>query len=190
MKNKIKNSIFVISIAFVLAFLSIEIFNLVTYDDKVYLEDKESNLERLSEYKVKVSELEDSSCKTELEKFIKRYENSSYKGYVSLKDIYNFLESDTFVSYYQDFRNNCEITEEETKNHELVYNILDSMVTYEELFSDKRFPYEIRLYDRLTRDIVEPSLNVYRYDKIKRSELSFIKNVLDLLEEREENNEK
>ena len=83
MKNKIKNSIFVISIAFVLAFLSIEIFNLVTYDDKVYLEDKESNLERLSEYKVKVSELEDSSCKTELEKFIKRYENSSYKGHWS-----------------------------------------------------------------------------------------------------------
>ena len=53
MKNKIRNSLFVISIVFVITFLFLEIVNVVTYSDKIELEDREENLERLNDYKEK-----------------------------------------------------------------------------------------------------------------------------------------
>lgn len=184
MKNKIRNSLFVISIVFVITFLFLEIVNVVTYSDKIELEDREENLERLNDYKEKIDKLEDSSCKTSLEKFVKRYEDTSYNGKTSLKDIYNNLDADSYASSYIDIKNNCNITDEEVKEHELTYYILDCMITYEEFYNNIRFPYEIRVHDKLMREIAEPSLDSVRYFKIKRSELSFIKNVLALLEKK------
>ena len=58
------------------------------------------------------------------------------------------------------------------------------MITYEEFYNNIRFPYEIGVHDKLMREIAEPSLDSVRYFKIKRSELSFIKNVLALLEKK------
>ena len=191
MKNKIKTTLFVVSITFIMLFLLIEVINIFTFNDKVYLEDKEDNLTRLYEYKNRLSTLEDGSCKTSLEKYVKRYEDTSFKGYVSLKSIYNRLDSysSSIPKSYQDIKTSCSITNEEVEEYGLIYYILDSMITYEEFFVGRRYPYEIGIQDKLIRDIAEPSLDLYRYDKIKRSELSFIENVLDLLEVREKNYE-
>ena len=190
MKNKIKIVLFVMSITFIMAFILIEIINLVTFNDKIYLEDKKENLTRLYECKNKVSNLEDGMCKTSLEKYVKRYEDTSYKGYISLKDVFNNLESYSIPKSYQEIKNNCNITEDDVKEYGLIYYVLDSMITYEEFLNNRRFPYEIKIQDKLLRDIAEPTLDMYRYEKIKRSELSFMESVLDLLEVGEENYEK
>ncbi len=185
MRNKIKNALFVVSIIFVTTFLFLEIVNLVTFNDKVELEDREENIEKLNVYKERFNNLEDSSCKTSLEKFIKRYEKTSYKGKVSLKDIYNSLDDDdSYASIHIDIKKDCNISNEEANDYELTFYMLDCMITYEEYYNNLRFPYEIRIPDKLMREIAEPSLDATRYYKIKRSELLFIKNVLDLLEEK------
>ncbi len=175
MRTKIKNILFILSTAFVITFVLVEVINLVSYNDKIYLEDSKEHLDLLSDYKDKINNLEDDSCKSSLETFVKRYEKTSYKGEVSLKDIYDELAyTDSYPAIYQEIRSNCGISENDVKEYGLVYGILDSMITYEEFFNNNRFPYEFHLYDTLTRDIVEPALNSYRYGKIKRSELSFI----------------
>ena len=186
MKEKIKKVLLIISLTFISMFSLIEIFNVITYSNKVYLEDRKENIEKLNIYKKEFNKLEDSSCKKSLGKYIERYEKTSYKGEVSLKDIYNELDYDDPITViYQEIRNNCNITPEEIKEYELIHSILDSITSYEDIFSSHRFPYEINIIDKEMRDIIEPALNDYRYDRIKRSELSFIKNVLKLLNERE-----
>lgn len=186
MKEKIKNVLLIISFTFIICFSLIEIFNLTTYSNKIFLEDKKENIEKYKIYKDEYSKLEESECKESLGKYIERYEKTSYKGEVSLKDIYDNLAYDDSVPVmYQDIRKNCNITVEEVEEYELVHSILDSITGYEEIFSSHRFPYEISLMDKDMREIIEPTLNYYSYDRIKRSELSFIKNVLTILNERE-----
>ena len=186
MKEKIKKVLLIISFTFIIFFSLIEIFNLVTYTNKIFLEDRNENIEKYEKYKNEYNKLEESECKESFGKYIERYGETSYKGEVSLKDIYNNLAYDDSVPVmYQDIRKKCNITDEEVKEYELVHSILDSITGYEEIFNSHRFPYEISLKDKQMREIIEPTLNYYSYDRIKRSELSFIKNVLTLLNERE-----
>ena len=186
MIDKIKKSLLIISFTFIIIFSLIEIFNLTTYTNVIYLEDKDENIEKYEIYKDEYSRLEENECKESFGKYIERYEKTSYKGEVSLKDIYNDLAYDESVpAMYQDIRKKCNITDEEIKEYELVQSILDSITGYEEIFNSHRFPYEISLVDKQMREIIEPTLNYYSYDRIKRSELSFIKNVLTILNERE-----
>lgn len=190
MKEKIKNVLLIISFTFIILFSFIEIINLTTYTNKVYLEDGKENIEKYEIYKNEFSKLEESECKESLGKYIERYKKTSYKGEVSLKDIYNNLAYDDSVPViYQEIRKKCNLTDEEVKEYELVHSILDSITGYEEIFNGHRFPYEINITDKQMREIIEPTLNNYSYDRIKRSELSFIKNMLKILNEREKDYE-
>ena len=72
MKNKIRNHLFKLSIIFIVCFLILEIINLVTYNDKIYLEDKKDNVTRLREYKNRVNNLNDGRCKASLKDFVIR----------------------------------------------------------------------------------------------------------------------
>lgn len=180
MKENIKKTLFVISIfySFVIVILMvITTNNLVT---TIELHDSEENEVKLKEYKEQLANLEQNSCTEVIDKIIKHYEETSYDGEVSLKEMYEYDFDNSLLSYYSKVKENCKLSEGDLKKYNLPNKFITSSIQRDESYQRYYFQYELKIDDYLTRLIVEPSISSLEYQINRTMELEIISTLIEI----------
>ena len=188
MKNKLKSIILGISIVYSFMVLILMLLSFNTAVTTVELVDIEENILKLNNYQNEVNKLEQNSCTKVIKDLINYYEETSYNGKVKLKDIYDFGFEKSFLSFFGEMKNNCNLTEEELNKYNFPTKFLTTSVQQDELLKNYYFQYELSFKDFFTRSIVEPTLLITEY-KINRSfQLEIIDNLIEISNKEVDNN--
>ena len=176
MKEKIKKTVFSISIFYVVIVLVLMLISYFNATTSIELVNNEENIKELNKLKKELTSLENNSCTKEISKMIEYSENTSYNGKVNLKKVYENLDSK--IDYEKLFKV-CDVTKEEKDNLSNLF--ITNMVLEEELYSHKyMFQYELGIKDFYSRMVNEPGINSVEYNIIKKNELSIISNLIEI----------
>lgn len=189
MKEKIKNILFSISIFYSITLIILLIFNTLNLVTEVELNDSEENKIKLNEYKEEVKSLEKNKCTDIINQIIKYYEDTSYNGKISLKEMYNYGTENNLLSYYINLKENCNLSEENIKKYDLPLKVLSASIQQDELYHRYYFQYEINIKDIFTRHVIEANLTNIEYKIRKNLELEIISNLIEISKMEEINNE-
>lgn len=180
MKGNIKNILFAISIFYsivVIILMSITFNNLTSI---IELEDSKENRERLEEYKQQLSTLEQNNCTNVIHKIIKHYEETSYDGEVSLKEMYDYDFDNSLLSYYIEVKSSCNLDGEQEKKYNLPTKFITSSIQRDELYEKYYFEYELKLSDYSNRLIIEPLISNVEYQINRAMELEIISDLIEI----------
>lgn len=187
MKNNIRTGLLFISIFYVVSVCFLMIMNICLSTSKVELHDSDDNIEKLSLLKQEALLLESNSCTDIINKMINYYEDTSYDGYVNLKEMYDmeYLKDDVgFLKYYVDLKEHCGVTEEDNDKYDFPNLVITSTIQREDLYQKYLYQYELGFKDLYFRLIAEPNLNNTEYLIRKRAELKIISNTIEMIKER------
>jgi len=180
MKEKVKNGLFIISIVYsvlIIILMLITTSNLVT---TVELHDSKENKSKILEYKQQLLILEQNSCTETISKIIKHYEETSYDGKVSLRDMYEYDINNSLLSYYIKVKENCKLSEDAEDKYNLPTKFITSSIQRDESYQRYYFQYELKLSDYFTRLIVEPSITSIEYEINRTMELEIISALIEI----------
>ena len=179
MKEKLKNTIFIISIIYSITIILLMLYTYTTSTNTIKLTDNKENITTLNNYKQRLNNIKPTPCTNSLNNLINHYENTSYNKKVNIKDKYN--EKDWIVDYFQPINNNCNL-DKETKES-LSTKILTASIQFDEVLQKLYFQYELKIPDLNNRSLIEPNLDQIRYNINRKNQLDAIKTIIDLLEE-------
>ena len=100
MLEKIKKSLFVISIFYSIVIITLTFSTLKEMTTKVELHDTDENRNTLINYKKELEKFDKNKCTETINKIIKHYEDTSYDGEVNLKEMYEYDLENGIISYY------------------------------------------------------------------------------------------
>ena len=179
MKDKIRNSLLIISIVYSVIIIILMICSYVTSSNTIEFNDDSKNIAVLDGYKEELNNIKESACKDSINNLINHYEKSSYKGQVNLKDKY--LLEEGLIAYASETFENCKLDEKTKK--EISTKILAASIQFDEVLQKLYFQYEIRISDLYNRSIIEPDLNSVRYKINRNLQLEIIEELIDNLKE-------
>ena len=187
MKEKIKQIILYLLVTYTITITIMIIINISTSTKYIHLSDSEDNLTKRSELKQELTKLDQNDCTSSIIDLIDLYNNTSYNGYISLREYYN---QESFLSYYEETKKICQITNSEYQNYNFAHTILIQMIAKENLFQNYMYQYELNLKDILMHENNKDIIHYYEYKFIiKQSELSIITNLIELIKERNKTHE-
>lgn len=191
MKEKIKNILYGSSIFYTIAVIILMLISLLNSVTTLELSDSEERKSQVNQYKQEVLTMENRKCATVINNMIDFYEKTSYTGKVQLKDMQNYFinESDGYLHFSSDIRNNCNLTEEQMQENYLASKFLNVSVGIDQLLNFYDFQYELSLKDYLTRQSMELNTLNIDYNVRKNNELEIISTIIQLNKEGNENNE-
>lgn len=178
MKEKIKNSFFIISIAYSILVIVLMLYSYHTSINVIPFRDDEENLQALNDYKERLQNVNESSCKKALDNLINHYEKTSYDGDVNLQELY--FSEDYYLEYAADIFNNCNLNKEERES--IAIKMITASIQLDEIFQRLSFQYELRIPDLTNRDIMAIDTNTIEYNINRKNQLEIIKIVTDILE--------
>ncbi len=180
MKEKIKSILFIISIFYSVTIIVLMIFvtnNMVT---TVELSDSKENINKLKEYKLQVNSLEDDKCTKIINKIIKHYEETSYDGKVSIKEMYEYDFDNNLLNYYVDVKKDCNISEVEEKKYNLPSKFVAASIQRDEIYQRYYFQYELNFVDFYMRNIGQAFLSGVEYSINRSNILEIISNLIEI----------
>lgn len=180
MKENIKKVLFGTSIFYSLIIIVLMIIKTNTLVDTVELIDSEENKTKLNEYKEKLTTLNQNSCTKVINEIIKHYEETSYSGKVSLREIYEYDFDNSLLSYYIKVKDNCKISEADEKKYNLPFKFITSSIQRDELYIPYYFQYELGINDHITRLIIEPQIHGIEYQINRVAELEIISDLIEI----------
>lgn len=188
-KEKVRNIILNLSVFYVLVVSALVIFNIATAVDSVELNDSEENLKRIEELRLANNNLNQDECTNVINDMIKQYVNTSYAGETKLSEIYNYTNNNSFLNFYMDVKDACEISDERSKELKLPTLFVTAVVQQDELIQTYMYQYELKISDAITRMVLEPSLVNVEYTIRKNTELDIIAKLVEHATERNGVNE-
>jgi len=189
MKEKIKKALLTISIFYSVGIIILIIItnnNLVT---TVELHDSNENKNKLQSYKEDLSKLEQNSCAYIINKIIKHYEETSYDGTISLKEMYENDLDNSLLSYYTKAKDSCNLSKENEEKYNLPQKFITASIQRDEMYQKYYFQYELQFKDSTNRLIIEPYITGIEYEINRKTELEIISSLIELLSEESAINE-
>ena len=183
MKERIKSYLFYFSICYSVLFISGLIINYAVSVNSIKLEDSAENISKVENYKRELKTIPRNECTDVIDKMILYYEETSYHGDVNLKEMYNYHLKNNFLSFYNDAKKGCNLTDEIIDYHNLRMEFLSSEIPTDDVFNKYLFQYEISLKDILTRQIVEPVTHNIEYQISKSSQAEVIGHLIEIEKE-------
>ena len=181
MKEIIKEHLVVISILYGIVIILLMGITYFKMDKHVEFQEDTDFIVTLNNYKKEIMLLEDTNCKSTLNKLVNYIEQNNLSGKVNLKDYYNkvFYNNESILSFYGEIKDNCSmITEDVAKEHNLPIMFITASIQ-----NDEMYQYEINTKDLYFRNISEPALTSIE-NKIKNEmELKLIKDVLEIVKD-------
>ena len=171
MREKIKIGVFVVSIFYSVMIVILSLTSYVTSVSEIQLYDSEENIVKLKQYEKELYSLPQNSCTTAIYDVIRYYKETSYNGYVNIKDFYNNY-NDNFPSIYE----KCNISDSE-KEYYVNYLRMFGIMFYNKSFEKFNNQYIIGYKDWIIDSGVE--LTDYEYVLIKNTELKIIEELLE-----------
>lgn len=187
MKKRMRDILFIISIVYSLAIIIFMTLTLINAKSSVELYDSEENIKKIAEYKKEVNLLPQNSCTYIIKDIIEYYEITSYNGEVNLKEMYDFSEKNSLLSFYVHVKDNCSLTDKLSNEYNLPTKFLTASIQQDELFHRYYFQYELSIKDVFTRSVMEASMTNVEYKIRKNIELDIISNLIALQKEGEVN---
>lgn len=181
MKENIKKILFLSSVLFSIVIIFLTVFVFINVSSTVELRDSKENIKELEVYKKEVLKVKNNECRNEINNIIKYYEETSYDGDVSIKEMFDYGFEHSLLEYYSKVKDSCNISNDEADDNRLATKFLTASIQFDEIYQSYYYQYELGLKDYLIRDISEPSLNMVEY-KINRS---IILEIIDFLIKRE-----
>lgn len=178
MKDKIKDSIFIVSIVYSIIIISLMLFSYSTSVNTVEFNDDSENIKILNQYKENLKDIGESTCKSSLNNLINHYEKTSYNGKVNLKD--KIMDEDFVLKYAAAIIKDCNLNDETRSS--VALKMLTSSIQFDEVLQRLYFQYEIKIPDLNNRLIMEPSMDGIRYNINRKNQLEAIKMIIDVLE--------
>ena len=192
MKERIKNSLFPISMFFCIMVIVLSIISYVNARDKITLNLTKDFKNDISYYKKEVNNLSDNNCKNYLNNFISYIEKTNYNGDIYITDYFNnlYINDETLLGFYSKGKESCyKLTDEKMKDKKLPLLFITATMQDDEIMSNFNTQYELNIKDNLVRLITEPDL-IYTENSIKQNtELNIIKTMLEIIKEDEVINE-
>ena len=183
MKENLKKILFIISIFYSLVIIVLMLVTTSNLTYEIELYDNEENLKELESYKKELLSLNSNDCTKVIENIITYYENTSYNGKVNLKEMYNSNLEESFLSFYNEAKNNCNITDEDTNKYRLPNKFITASIQRDELYRPYMFQYELNIKDFYMRDIIEPDLPSMEYKINRESILEIISSLIEHVKE-------
>lgn len=183
MKERIKSYLFYFSIFYSVLIIFGMIVNFAVSVHSIELKDSEENISKVENYKRELKTIPRNECTDIIDKMITYYEETSYNGNVNLKDMYNYHLKNNFLSFYNDAKNGCKLSDETIDYHNLRMEFLSSEIPTDEIFQKYFFQYEIGLEDVLTRQMIEPLMHNIEYQISKSSQVEIIGHLIQIQKE-------
>lgn len=186
MKEKIKEHLVVISILYGIIIILLMGITYLKMDTHVEFQEDADFVVTLNNYKKEIMLLEDTNCKSTLNKLVDYIEQNNLSGKVNLKDYYNkvFYNNESILNFYVEIKNACPIiTEEVAKEHNLPIMFITASIQNDEIFGKYFYQYEINMKDLYFRNISEPALTSIENKVKKEMELKLIKDVLKIVKD-------
>ena len=185
MKKRMKGFIFSVSIFYSIIVLFFMVINLCNAVTSVELIDSKENKTKLTSYKQEILVLDQNSCTNVINNLINYYEQTSYNGEISLKEMYNLGNKTSLLSFYSLVKNQCKLSEKTTEKYNFPTKFLAASIQQDELFHRYYFQYELNIKDVFTRNIVEASMTSVEYKIRKNLELEIISDLIEIMKEGE-----
>lgn len=179
MKEKIKNIVFVISTFYSLVIVIFMVIVSGNLTNTIELHDSEENKEKINLYKQQLATLEQNSCTDVINKIITHYEETSFDGEVSLREMFEYDFDNSLLSFYSKAKENCKLDNNEVEKHNLPIKFITSSIQRDELYQRYYFQYELYLND-ITRLIIEPQLSGVEYQINRAMELEIISDLIEI----------
>ena len=180
MKGKIKNILFVISIFYSLVIVILMVITSNNLTSTVELHDSKENTSKLKEHKEQLSTLKQNSCTEVINKIIRHYEETSYNGEVSLREMFEYDFDNSLLSYYIEVKDNCNLDNNQEKKYNLPTKFITSSIQRDELYEKYYFQYELKLSDYSNRLIIEPLISNVEYQINRTIQLEIISNLIEI----------
>ena len=180
MKNNIKNTVFTVSIFYSIIIIILMIITLCNLVTKVELHDSKENKSKLVEYKEKLNTLDENKCTLVIKDIINHYEQTSYDGFVNIKDMYVYDNENSILSYYIKAKEACNITKEIETEYNLPSKFITSSIQRDETYQRYLFQYELKFTDFYTRLIAEAYIIPIEYEINRTNELEIIENLIEI----------
>lgn len=180
MKEKLKNTLFVISIFYSVIIIILTFITTNNLVSSIELHDVEENRVKLTKYKKDLSLLEKNSCTEVISKIINHYEETSYNGNVNLKEMYEYDNDNSLLSYYMKAKENCNINEQDEEKYNLSMKFITSSIQRDETYQRYYFQYELKIFDYPTRLIVQPEITGIEYSINRIGELEIIEALIEI----------
>ena len=177
MKDKIRKSLFITAVIYSITVIILMLYSYSTSINTIEFNDNSDNIKVLNEYKEDLKDLQDSSCKNNLNMLINYYERTSYNGMVNFKDKY--IEEDGLLKYVSLIIDECNLSDDIKSS--LAIKMITASIQFEEVIKDLVFQYEIRIPDFNNRSLMEVELNPLRYNINRKNQLETIKMLIDVL---------
>ena len=178
MKDKIKNSLLIIAIVYSITILALMLYSYNTSINTIELNDGNENITVLNNYKEKIKNIEESTCKNALTNLIEHYDKTSYNGIVNLKDKY--FSEDSVLNYATDIFNNCHLSDND--KNAIALKMLTASIQFDTVVERLLFQYEIRIPDYDNRLLMELSLNEISYNINRKNQLETMALLIDILD--------
>lgn len=189
MKEKIKKSLFVISIFYSTVIILLMFSTLKGMITKVELHDTDENRNILINYKKELEKFDKNQCVETINKIIKHYEDTSYDGEVNLKEMYEYDLENGIISYYSEVKDNCKISEEELNKYNLPTKFITVSIQRDEIYQQYYFQYELNLKDKPARMLSETGLLGIEYKINRDTELEIISSLIEIISKEDFANE-
>ena len=185
MKENIKKILIGSFIFYSIVIVILMLFNYNNATIGIELSDSNENKEKLNNYKKQVQLLESNECTDIISELIAYYEKTSYDGIVNLKEMYNFVNENSFLSFFTKIKEGCSLSDVDIDKYNLPTKFISSSILQEHLYLNNRFQYEISLKDIWARDIADTYLVGTEYSISKKIQLEIIGNLIEIYNERE-----
>lgn len=166
-------SFFTIIIIFIISIIAIN------FNDQEIIHIKEiSNYgKKITSLKNAIEEVEDKSCKKDLEKMADRINKTYFKKDITIEKYYQaYYKNDiSFTDLYNNIISSCKIEE----NDELAQNIIMQSIYPEEIKNKYLLRYELVLKDNISRESLAKPLNEKGTYTTKTLELNILKALIE-----------
>ena len=173
MREKVKIGVFAVSIFYSVMIFILALTSYATSVSEIELHDSEENIIKLDQYEKELYSLPQNSCTTAIYDVIRYYKETSYNGYVDIKDFYNNYND----NFPQGFYSECNISDSEADYYRYKWWI--EVWLYNEMFDKFNAQFQIGFSSGMWLDYFAS----FEYPTIKTSELEMISNLIESAKE-------
>lgn len=180
MKEKIKNVLFSISLFYSVVIVVFMCITLNNMKASIELNDSEENRNTIINYKEQLLTLEKNDCTKVIGKIIEHYEETSYTGNVNLREMYEYDNENSILSYYGEAKEKCAISKEDEEKYNFPIKFMTVSIQRDEIYQPYYFQYELSIEDRPMRLIAESAISNIEYKINRDMELEIISSLIEL----------
>lgn len=184
MKNKFKDFLLYAGIFYVIIVVVMMVLSYCSAVSSIELSINSEHQKKMSEYKEKVNNLEESSCKKIMIDLIEKVDSDINREIINLKEYYKEINSDnSLLYYYPKVVEKCEsITTEKMIEANMPVKFLTPSILGDEIVDKYIYQYELSTKDLKNREIRETNLIPVENNVRIFNEIDIIEKLLDIID--------